>query len=566
MTEGSGATDAPTASGPDAAAASRATVASPEPADRPAAPAPPAHAAAPRTTRLDAWWGHVLRTPGRRRAWAVGGPLAVTLLAGLLRLWHLNQPATLVFDETYYVKDAWSLWNLGYEGTWPAEHDAAFAAGDVDAFSADPSFVAHPPLGKWLIALGMAAVGPGNPEGWRVSTAVAGTLAVLLVAVIGAVLLRSTLLGTLAGFAFAIDGHAIVMSRTALLDVFVMLFGLLAFGALLLDRRQAARRLDAWVAERRRQGRDLGGGPALWARPWLVAMALACGAATAVKWNGLYLLAVFAVYGVVVDALARRRAGVPRWALGTLLRQAPVSFVLTVPVALVVYLVSWTGWFVTDGGWGRRWVEDGGERWGGLLAWVPDVAQDFWHYQAAVYGFNVGLSTPHSYQANPLTWLLMLRPTSFYYQGYDEGQAGCEVLRCGAAVTSVANPLIWYAAVLACAYLLYRVVRLREWRYGMVLVGVAAGYLPWLAYTDRTVFQFYTIVFEPYLLLGLAAVAGIVLGRRTDDPARRLSGIGVVAVVTVVAVAVSVFFWPVWTAQLADWEFIRLHYWIPSWK
>ena len=68
------------------------------------------------------------------------------------------------------------------------------------------------------------------------------------------------------------------------------------------------------------------------------------------------------------------------------------------------------------------------------------------------------------------------------------------------------------------------------------------------------------------LVLGLAAVFGIVLGRRTDDRSRRLSGIGVTAIVVVVAVAVSVFFYPLWTAQLEDWEFIRLHYWIPSWK
>ncbi|MGY3261850.1 dolichyl-phosphate-mannose--protein mannosyltransferase [Frigoribacterium sp. 2355] len=523
-----------------------------------------AHEAPP--TRLDAWWGRVLRTPVRRRVWAWAGPLAVTLLAAVLRLWHLNSPATLVFDETYYVKDAWSLFNLGYEGSWPADYDPTFAAGGVGGFLAAPSFVAHPPLGKWLIGLGMASVGPENPASWRISTAVVGILAVALVAVIGSLLLRSTLLGTLAGFFLAIDGHAIVMSRVALLDNFVMFFGLLAFGAVLLDRRQSARRLEAWRARRRGAGRDIAWGPALWARPWLVTAGLLCGLATAVKWNGLYFLAFFAVYTVVVDMVARRRAGVEFWLSGTLFRQAPVSFLLTVPVAVVAYLASWTGWFATSGGYYRSWVEDGGTRWTGALAWVPDVVQNFWHYQAGVYGFNVGLHTPHAYQANPLTWLLMLRPTSMYYQGFDEGQGGCDVARCGEAITSVANPLIWYAAVAACLYLVYRVARYREWRYGAILVGVAAAYLPWLAFTDRTVFQFYTIAFEPYLVLGLAAVLGIVLGRRTDDRSRRLSGIGVTAIVVVVAVAVSVFFYPLWTAQLEDWEFIRLHYWIPSWK
>ena len=528
--------------------------------------APPAADARQASTWLDRWWGRMLSTPGRRRAWAWGGPLAVTLLAAALRLWHLNTPGTLVFDETYYVKDAWTLHELGYEGSWPADYDATFAQGGADGFLPAPSFVAHPPLGKWLISLGMAALGPADPAGWRLSTAIVGILAVALVAVIGSRLVRSTLVGTLAGFFMAIDGHAIVMSRVSLLDNFVMAFGLLAFGAVLLDRRSSAARLADWATRRRAAGRDTAWGPALWARPWLVTAGLMCGLATAVKWNGLYFLAVFALYTVVVDMLARRRAGVEFWLSGTLFKQAPVSFLLTVPIALVAYLASWTGWFVTDGGYYRHWVEEGGERWMGALAWVPDVVQDFWHYEAGVYAFNIGLQTPHDYQANPFTWLLMLRPTSMYYQGSDLGQGACDVTRCGEAITSIANPVIWYAAVAACAYLLYRLVRHRDWRHGAILVGVAAGYLPWLAYSGRTVFQFYTIAFEPYLLLGLAAVLGMVLGDRTDPIDRRRSGIGVTAIVVVLAVAVTIFFYPMWTAQLEDWEWIRLHYWIPSWK
>ena len=45
------------------------------------------------------------------RGWA---PLAVTLLAAFLRLWHLGKPHAFAFDETYYAKDAWSLLHLGY--------------------------------------------------------------------------------------------------------------------------------------------------------------------------------------------------------------------------------------------------------------------------------------------------------------------------------------------------------------------------------------------------------------------------------------------------------------------
>lgn len=517
-------------------------------------------------TRLDAWWGRVLSTPGRQRAWTWGGPIVVVVIAALLRLYHLGHPDALVFDETYYVKDAWSLHNLGYEGSWPDNPDPQFAAGHTNIFTSAPSFVAHPPLGKWLIGLGMAAFGPDNPAGWRISTAIVGILAVLLVTLIARHLFRSNLLGVLAGFFMAIDGQAIVMSRVSLLDNFVMFFALLGFTAILLDRHQSKRRLDAWIERRDLAGRASTLGPSLWARPWLLVAGLMLGAATGVKWNGAFFLAAFALYTVVVDMAARRRAGIEFWGTGTLLKQAPVTFLLMVPIALATYLATWTGWFVTHGGYYREWVEQGGTRWKGSLAWVPDVVQNLWHYQAGIYAFNVGLSTPHPYQANPLLWLFMQRPTSMYYLGLNQGQSGCTADRCGQAITDIANPLIWYAAVAACLYLVYRLVRYREWQYGLILAGVGAGYLPWLMYLDRTVFQFYTIAFEPYLILGLTAVLGIILGRRTDDFTRRLSGIRVVGIVVILSVVLTVFYYPMWTAMQEPWAFINLHYWIPSWK
>lgn len=166
--------------------------------------------------------------------WA--GPAIVVLIAMLTRLANLGHPHSLVFDETFYVKDAWTLVNLGYEGSWPADGDALFTSGQADSYLADPSFVVHPPLGKWLIGAGIAAFGPDSAIGWRIATALAGIIAVVVLMVIARILFRSTLLATIAGLLMAIDGNAIVMSRVALLDNFVMLFALLGFGAVLLDR------------------------------------------------------------------------------------------------------------------------------------------------------------------------------------------------------------------------------------------------------------------------------------------------------------------------------------------
>ena len=201
--------------------------------------------------------------------WA--GPILVVILAAALRLWNLGHPHSLVFDETFYVKDAWTLVNNGYESTWPENADALFAAGNSMIFMTDASFVVHPPLGKWLIGLGMIALGPESGWGWRITTVIMGVLAVILIMLIAKKLFGSLVLATIAGFLLAIDGHAIVMSRVALLDNYVMFFALLGFGAVLMDRDWHATRLAAWLAARREAGAEPSWGPALWWRPWLLA-------------------------------------------------------------------------------------------------------------------------------------------------------------------------------------------------------------------------------------------------------------------------------------------------------
>lgn len=517
-------------------------------------------------SRLDGWWAAHRTTPLWRRLFAWGAPALVVLTAAFTRLWNLGHPASLVFDETFYVKDAWTLWNLGYEASWPAEADALFNAGNANIFHTDASFVVHPPLGKWIIALGMAAFGPENPVGWRISTAIVGILAVILIMLIAKKLFSSTLLAVIAGGLFAIEGNAIVMSRVALLDNHLMLFLLLGFGAVLLDRSHSARLLDRWVARRTTAERSLDWGPSLWGRPWLIAAGLAFGLASAVKWSGLYFLAGFAIYTLVVDALARRRAGITFWGTGTLVKQAPVTFVLAIPAALAAYLVTWTGWFLNAASYGRQFANQPGNAWEGPFAWVPHALQSFWHFQVSVYQYHVGEMRPHPYQANPLTWLFMVRPTSMYWLSSSNGDNDCTADMCGSSITGIANPLIWFAATAAVLYLTYRLARYREWKVGLILMGVAAGYLPWLLYLHRTVFQFYTIAFEPYLILALTFAIGLIVGSARDPWWKRERGLGLLAVLVGFAIVLSVFFWPLWTGTQIDYTWMRAHWWFESWR
>jgi dolichyl-phosphate-mannose--protein O-mannosyl transferase len=534
-----------------------------------AAPSTPGHRAAtaePTGSRLDRWFARTIDTPAKLRWYSWGLPALVTLIAAVTRLWALGDPHALVFDETFYVKDAWTLMHKGWEAAWPSNIDPRFADGDVDAYTSDPEFVAHPPFGKWLIAAGLAVFGAQNSVGWRISTAVIGILAVVVLMLIAKRMFRSTLIAALAGFIMAIDGNAIVMSRVAILDNSVMFLALLAFGCVLLDRSWQEKRLADWVRRNADAGRPLGWGPWLWWRPWLLVAGILLGLDAGVKWSGFYFLAFFAVYLVVVGVLARRRAGVPFWAEGGILKGGIVSFVLLVPLTFATYVGTWAGWLLNPGGYYRDWVQTTADaKWTGILSWVPDWAQNLWHYQSEMYGYSINLHTPHPYQSNPLTWLLMLRPTSMYYVGTKYGVDGCTSPDgCSSAITELGNPIIWWAGAAAVIYLVYRLIRYRDWRYGLILTALAAGYLPWMLYAGRTIFTFYSIAFAPYVYLALAAVFALIVGRPTDASYHRIRGLSLLAVFVIVAVALSVFFYPLWTGMQIPFWYWQIHMWLPN--
>ncbi|GAA3942683.1 dolichyl-phosphate-mannose--protein mannosyltransferase [Microbacterium soli] len=522
-------------------------------------PAPLLPPTAERATLWERLRDRTMGDPARARLRGVLAPVLITVLAAVLRLVHLAHPHQIMFDETYYVKDAWSLWNLGYEGKWGEGADAQLPDGDVSAMRTAASFVVHPPLGKWIIALGMAVFGPGSSFGWRVTTALLGSLTVLLVYLVALLLTRSRAVAGIAAGLLAVDGLGIVLSRIALLDGILTFFIMLGTLFVLLDRRRtlavpAARAVAAVGGEHDADGRTRMTGPVLWARPWLIAAGVAFGAASAVKWSGVYALAVFGLYTVVVDALARRRAGVVLWPTDAVLRQGPASFLLLVGPALATYLVSWTGWLVTAGGYDRDADAN------------PLVA--LWKYHEAILSFHVGLASPHPYASPAWQWPLLLRPTAIWV---GEDPSGCGVDHCIAVVSSVPNPLIWYASVAAAVYLLLRFVR------GLIerapagpaitfpLAGLIATYVPWLLVGSRTIFQFYTISMAPFLVIGLAVALRTLAGSADAPLHRRQAGQRTVVVYLCVVLLVSAFYYPVWTGMSVPYEFWLIHNWLPGW-
>ena len=96
--------------------------------------------------------------------WGWLGPLLVTAFGAFLRFDRLRVPRALVFDETYYAKDAWSILHHGVELNLVSNANTIIQAGHTNIFqpcngtSACGEYVVQPEMGKLLIAVGRVAV------------------------------------------------------------------------------------------------------------------------------------------------------------------------------------------------------------------------------------------------------------------------------------------------------------------------------------------------------------------------------------------------------------------------
>ena len=347
---------------------------------------------------------------------------AILTFALSFRLWRLDTPKGYIFDEIYYAKNAYSLISSGVEL-------------DQEGGS---EFVVHPPLGKWLIGIGIKLFG-NNEFGWRSSSALFGSASVLLIYLIAKRLFKSEFLALTAALLMAVDGLSLVMSRVALLDIFLMFFILLTFYFLLEENY------------------------------WLSGMAIGLGVST--KWSAVFLIPILLLLTLKLKELN----------LSQILKRGGQFIFL--PMA--IYFTSWIGWFVSDKGWARNSGSN--------------PISSLWNYHLEILNFHTNLVEKHSYSANPWSWLVLGRPTSFYYQSGNS----CGAEECAQEILAMGTPLLWWSAIIAVAITLGFYIRTRNRSAEIVLAGFAGTYLPWFIFQDRTMFYFYSISTLPFLILSL---------------------------------------------------------------
>lgn len=498
----------------------------------------------------------------------VGSWILTVVLAAVafaIRVVNLGYPNKLVFDETYYAKDAWSLLQSGYERIWSKGADQAVAQGGLSGMEPGSAFIVHPPVGKWLIAGGEHLFGMTS-FGWRFMALVFGCLLVAVTIRMVRRVARSTLIGCVAGLLLVFDGLHFVMSRTALLDIFLAFFVVAAVSCLVADRDWFRGRLADHLNGR--GWSDLAGefGPRLWWRPWRLAAGLCWGLALGTKWSAIYLMAAFCLLSVAWDVGARRLAGAGRpWRAWW--RDGVPAFLSQVPVALAVYVSSWAGWLTTSGGYGRDWGEQHPDSWSARL--LGDPLASLLHYHQEIYRFHTGdyiAGQTHSYDAHPIGWLILARPTGMdavnaIKPGFD-GCVGPE--DCLRVISGMGTPSLWWGAVACLVAAVVLWVGAADWRFGIPVVGVLAAWLPWFQYTDRPQFFFYAITIVPFSAMAVALCLGRIIGTPHDGDRRMIGAVVAGAYVALVG-ANFAFLYPTLTDEVLPHSQWLARMWFRTW-
>jgi dolichyl-phosphate-mannose-protein mannosyltransferase len=403
---------------------------------------------------------------------------AITVFAAAMRIPTMRR-GRAVWDETVYVPDA-CLYVRGGHGR----------CGITSEIS-----VVHPPLAKWLIGAGIRIFGY-TPAGWRVVPFIAGTLIITTVYLLAHRLFGSTLTASLASGLLAFDFLYFVMSRSAMLDVFVVFFSLVMFLCFVYDRGSGA------ISSTRGRVRT---------RPWLIAAGLAGGAATASKWSGGYLLIAVIVLAVA-DAIARQ--GDVQHRLRRAARDEGIVLAIAlVLVPLLVYIATYAGrihgsvlalpW--ANGAWSRAFIAR----------------------QHLMYEHHTGRLYSSPYGSAAWSWFLVKRPVVFDFVNLGNGRYQ-EVLALG-------NPLVWWAGIIGVSVTAWRWLRHSRDRLAtpqtVVLAGFFAGYVPWLVISRDEAFLYYLLPALPFMYIALADTIARVHSRYSE----------VVAVVTLAAISVGAF-------------------------
>jgi hypothetical protein len=433
---------------------------------------------------------------------------------------QLSPPNGQVFDEIYFPVDAYD----DVKGIEECRNTTSLCRYNY--------FDPEPPLSKEIIAFGEWSYGWYRAHyegargdyidlgfstfGWRIMSAIFGTLCIPAMYLLARRLWPSRIFAIIAATLVCFDGMFFVQSRIGMIDIFPIFFILCAYLLFLVHI----------------QSRSFNGSMFS-----LVALGVVLGVGVAAKW---IVLAAWAsiVFWLVLRVLLRSLgiefgpAGWPflSWRRDALRRMSSVYWPTYLAVAIISLVVIPVGIYV--------------------LSWYPFFARgqfhslgDLWAYQLDSFRYHASLTATHPYGSPAWSWPFLARPVLYYaeyfpYLGTDHFTGD----QLQARILNLGNPWIWWTSLPCLAALPYFVVAKRSFPAAVIVLGFVTQYLPWFPIT-RVLFMYHMFGGLIFMVLAVAFVLAYI-AEHLRRPARGWLVAGYLAM----AVLSFGYFYPVWTA------------------
>lgn len=484
------------------------------------------------------------------KKWFWIGITGVFLLSVALRFWGLGRFNTFVFDEVYYAR-----FGNNY-------------------LTHTPFFDGHPPLGKYIIAMGIW-IGSHvpfwqqqvngftgsllSPWSYRWINALFGSFIPLIVAGIAYQLSYRRSFAILAGLFTAADGIFLVESRYALINQYIVIFGLLGQWFFLLALANKQRRTF-----------------------WLVISGIAFGASGACKWNGLwyllgtYLIWIFAWVWRKIRGTHSVKDDIDTSTLNSLPPLSPLQNLTQLKISHIIFYLGIIPAIVYS------------------IIWIPHLRIDtrfaFLEVHKQIFDFHerLGGNTPkvHPYCAAWYKWPLMTRPMAYFYgttQSIKDslpvtgpplpGDTGKVVYD----VHAMGNPFLWWFGVAALILLLGMLVSqlliplikqkrfllsasptIETWIGLYIVINYTINLLPWVGVT-RCVFIYHYMTGVVYAFLAIAWVVDQCI--HSYRPVFRAIGV----TITFVILGAFVFWLPIYLGLPLSLAEYKQRMWFSSW-
>lgn len=426
-----------------------------------------------------------------QRNWLLilGGGLI--LLGSLsLRLWDIDRFPYPVFDEVHFPKFAEN-----------------YLAGN-------PPNDGHPPLGKYLIALGIILFGH-NETGYRIASMVMGACIPLLVTGLTYRLTSQTVLAILAGLLTFADGLLLVESRYGLLNVFLVAIGLASQIFLLAGLERQAK--ERWVM--------------------LSLSGIMLGACAGVKWNGagfwLMTWILIAIALISKNMLTKKFEPKITTKLSFLTNLGDLPWyqylVCFIVLPAIAYIGQWTPHVIMV----LKTFAPNAKGW----EWLQAFGKHLVISNQYIYIWNTSASSVgspehpiHPYCSSAISWPLSMRPVGYYFH-INEG--------IWQDVHALGNPILWWLSTFAIiAIACWGIAKMRS-ELIYISVGYIANYLPWLA-VKRCLFIYHYMSPSVFSFMALAVAISFLYQRK------QIWGKSIAVMMITIIFSAQIFFMPIW--------------------